>query len=226
MPAVTTTSSGSARMPRLRASQWARATRSSRAPRGSPYPRAEAGSSLSTVRSARSHAVRGNAVRSGTPGERSIRAGAFRSASKMSVPGAVAKRVLGGGCGCVRAPSPPCGPFALRADRHGRGDHHGAVAPPPRDMPVLAQALVRLGDHAAGHAQFARQGPGGRQPAAHRQAAVRYREAQPPGQPVRASARRGVVDVQLEEVGSGRRRYGPVGSMVIGPVHRAIVTAG
>ncbi|WP_370323347.1 hypothetical protein [Amycolatopsis sp. WAC 04182] len=60
------------------------------------------------MRSARSQAVRGNAVRSGTPGDRSILAGVDRSESKTPIPGAGWKIVPADGgpgvvCSLVRA---------------------------------------------------------------------------------------------------------------------------
>ena len=68
-PAVTMIRSGWTATPRLRASQWANARRSSGAPCGSAYPNSRSVAVASTWRSARSHAARGNALRSGAPAE-------------------------------------------------------------------------------------------------------------------------------------------------------------
>jgi hypothetical protein len=91
-------------------------------------------------------------------------------------------------------------------------------------MPVLGQALVGIGDDAARYAEFGGEHAGGGQPAAHRQAAVGDREPEPAGQPGGQATGRRAGDVQLEEVRSGD--YGPVRSVAIGPVHRAIVPPG
>ncbi len=53
------------------------------------------------MRSARSQAARGNAARSGTPGDRSMRLGTARRASNTSVPGSAGKRSGGGAAGRV-----------------------------------------------------------------------------------------------------------------------------
>ena len=66
---------------------WPRPGAAPGVPRGSPYPKSDGESWLNTDRSARSQAARGNAARSGRPGDRSIRAGAARSESKTSAPG-------------------------------------------------------------------------------------------------------------------------------------------
>ncbi len=196
------------------------------------------------MRSARSQAARGNAARSGTPGDRSMRLGTARRASNTSVPGSAGKRSGGGRAGRVadgpagsaagglagrgahgragrvadgRAGTPRAG-----RERGGGGDHPRPGPAVPGQLAVLDQALVGLGDHAAGHAQLLGQHPGGREPAADGQPAVADGGAQVLGQPVGQAAGRGVGPVELEEVGPG---YGPANLAAIGPVHRTIMTA-
>ena len=201
-PATMRIASGCARMPRVRASQPVSSARSRSLPRGSPYPRSAALALASTARSARSQAARGNADRSGTPGDRSSSACAphrrgrsssagapvgvrrsLRPAHRCAQPGLLrsparagpGRRPAGPGPPAPCPPPPPCPARAAvrrRAGWRGARQHRGAGPLPRADQALVGQPLVGLDDHAAGHAEITGQQPGGRQHRAGRQPPV------------------------------------------------------
>ena len=146
-PATMRIASGCARMPRVRASQPVSSVRSRSLPRGSPYPRSAALALASTARSARSQAARGNADRSGTPGDRSSSACAPHRRGRSSSAGApVGVRRSPRPAGSLLRPArAPALPVPGRAGPRPAGPGPPAPCPPPPPCPAPWPFAAGLG---------------------------------------------------------------------------------
>ena len=146
----------------------------------------------STARSARSQSDRGNADRSGTPGDRSMRAG-------RRLPRAA-------GVAVARCGRPTGNRLRKRdvwpAARVGGAVHHRAAAGARVGQPLVMQPLVGLHDDATGDREVAGERAARRQGRAGARGGRRRSPCAPVRQPVGEPVRRGGGGVELQEVGA------------------------